>query len=87
MGTSEPYQRGASLNEVLAELEKYECLLLKSSACMGAIQVDPLPLMSFSRPPDVTHVMNETIYGWDIIYSSAFNVLIIYRWNCSGLDQ
>ena len=28
------------------------------SACMGAIQVGPLPLTSLSRPPDVTHVMN-----------------------------
>ena len=33
------------------------------SACMGAIQVGPLPLASLSCPPDVTHVMDETRFS------------------------
>ena len=35
MGTSEPSQQGASLNEVLAELEKYEFEVKKTSVQHG----------------------------------------------------
>ena len=35
MGTSEPSQRGASLNKVLAELEKYEFEVKKTSVQHG----------------------------------------------------
>ena len=40
MGTSEPSQRGASLNEVLAELEKYEFKVKKTSVQHGERGLD-----------------------------------------------
>ena len=40
MGTSEPSQQGASLNEVLAELEKYEFEVNKTSVQHGEPGLD-----------------------------------------------